>query len=357
MTNGYGNGLSFWRYYADGSNPGPSVWFGDNGNVGIGTTSPWEKLQVNGNIGLTGGISISAGENASIWPSGHNLFFGGRQEYAHVNYTFRPSWGTPSVTWATIEVQRADQAGNFTTGARIASNGNTYFNGGNVGIGTASPGNTLTIIKSLNTIVDGFSSTPTVLVSGNAINTRADSSVQQLFYLHQPNSGNGGYSKGSAFGIGLSFWEDPGNNYPRTRVDFQTTGRSYDAVDAINTVMSLRDDGNVGIGTTSPSEKLSVNGKIRAKEVIVETTGWSDHVFADSYRLQPLSEVEQHIKTEKHLPGVPSAQEVAEKGVSVGDMQAILLGKIEELTLHVIKQEKRIEALELENSQLKGQSK
>jgi hypothetical protein len=122
--------------------------------------------------------------------------------------------------------------------------------------------------------------------------------------------------------------------------------------------------GNVGIGTTNPTEKLSVNGKIRAKEVIVETAGWSDYVFADSYQLQPLAEVEQHIKTNKHLPGVPSAREVAEKGVSVGDMQAVLLAKIEELTLHVIaqqksqiSQEKRLQALEAENAQLKAQLK
>jgi hypothetical protein len=128
--------------------------------------------------------------------------------------------------------------------------------------------------------------------------------------------------------------------------------------------MRITTSGNVGIGTTSPTEKLSVNGKIRAKEVIVETTGWSDHVFADSYQLQSLAEVEQHIKTEKHLPGVPSAQEVAERGVSVGDMQAILLAKIEELTLHVIQQEKRLDAqqseiatLKAENIQLKASTK
>jgi hypothetical protein len=118
--------------------------------------------------------------------------------------------------------------------------------------------------------------------------------------------------------------------------------------------------GNVGIGTTNPTEKLSVNGKIRAREVIVETAGWSDYVFADDYKLQSLADVEAQIKTNKHLPGVPSAQEVAEKGVSLGDMQAVLLAKIEELTLHQIAQEKRmntqaerIEHLEQENAALR----
>lgn len=118
-------------------------------------------------------------------------------------------------------------------------------------------------------------------------------------------------------------------------------------------------DANVGIGTTNPTEKLSVNGRIRAKEVIVDT-GWSDYVFAKDYKLASLSDVEQHIEQQGHLPGVPSAQEVADKGVSVGDMQAILLAKIEELTLHQIAQEKaigsllaKVQSLETENARLK----
>ena len=101
-------------------------------------------------------------------------------------------------------------------------------------------------------------------------------------------------------------------------------------------------NGNVGIGTTNPTEKLSVKGRIRAQEVVVDNNNWSDYVFADDYKLQSLTDVEAQIKTSKHLPGVPSAQEVAEKGVSVGDMQAVLLAKIEELTLHQIAQEKRL---------------
>lgn len=111
--------------------------------------------------------------------------------------------------------------------------------------------------------------------------------------------------------------------------------------------------GNVGIGTGNPTYLLSVNGTIEAKEVIVET-GWADYVFAPNYRLAPLSEVEQLIKTAKHLPGVPSAQEIARQGVNLGDMQARLLAKVEELTLYVIAQDKRIEKLEEENRQLRA---
>jgi hypothetical protein len=104
--------------------------------------------------------------------------------------------------------------------------------------------------------------------------------------------------------------------------------------------------GNVGIGTTNPTQKLSVNGTVRAKEVIVDT-GWSDYVFDERYKLTALSETEAFVKAEKHLPGIPSAKEVAENGISVGEMQAKLLAKVEELTLYVIE-------LKKENTALRG---
>lgn len=83
--------------------------------------------------------------------------------------------------------------------------------------------------------------------------------------------------------------------------------------------MRISPGGNVGIGTTTPSHKLAVNGTIRAKEVIVDT-GWADYVFAADYRLAPLSEVEAHIRDKRHLPGIPTAAEVAEHGVSLGEI-------------------------------------
>jgi hypothetical protein len=102
--------------------------------------------------------------------------------------------------------------------------------------------------------------------------------------------------------------------------------------------MRIKSGGNVGIGTTNPLYPLSVNGTIQAKEVLVNT-GWSDYVFDPGYRLAPLTEVAAYVSENHHLPEIPSAKEVEEKGVSLGEMQSKLLAKIEELTLHMIRAE------------------
>ena len=120
-------------------------------------------------------------------------------------------------------------------------------------------------------------------------------------------------------------------------------------------VFTMKANGNVGIGTTNPGTyKLAVNGTIHAKEVVVDLSGWSDYVFKPDYHLASLSEVEGAIQRDGHLPGIPSAQEVADHGVSLGEMQSRLLAKVEELTLHLIAQEKRIEKLEHDNAALRN---
>lgn len=112
---------------------------------------------------------------------------------------------------------------------------------------------------------------------------------------------------------------------------------------------------NVGIGTSAPDAqyRLSVNGKIRAKEVVVET-GWSDFVFEPGYRLAPLHEVEAYIRQHGRLPDMPSAAEVEEHGVSLGEVEARLLQKVEELTLYTIEAHRRLEAVEKENAALRA---
>ncbi|TAE24769.1 MAG: hypothetical protein EAZ91_20070 [Cytophagales bacterium] len=113
--------------------------------------------------------------------------------------------------------------------------------------------------------------------------------------------------------------------------------------------------GSVGIGTNSPSAsyKLSVNGSIRAKELVVET-GWADFVFDKSYRLRPLAEVEQFINTHHHLPDMAPASEIAQNGVAVAEVTTKMMQKIEELTLYVIAQQKQLDAQKRQIRQLKA---
>lgn len=95
------------------------------------------------------------------------------------------------------------------------------------------------------------------------------------------------------------------------------------------------------------------DGKIHAKEVEVKANIWADYVFKKGYKLHTLEEVEKHIVEKGHLPNIPSAQEVAEKGINLGEMDTKLLEKIEELTLYSIEQNKQIKS---QKEQLKQQS-
>ena len=121
--------------------------------------------------------------------------------------------------------------------------------------------------------------------------------------------------------------------------------------------------GNVGIGTSSTgSHKLAVEGSIGAREIKVEAGTWSDFVFSNDYELRTLEEVEQHINKNGHLPEIPSEMEVTENGINLGEMNAKLLQKIEELTLYLIEQNKQnqiqqaeIEVLKSKISQLENE--
>jgi len=136
-----------------------------------------------------------------------------------------------------------------------------------------------------------------------------------------------------------------GSTSNHTGEELQVTGTSYFNGTASFTGATF--SGNVGIGTTTTlSEKFSVNGNIKAQKLIVTQTGWSDYVFNKDYKLKSLQNLEAYINQNKHLPEIPTAKEVEGKGISVGDNQVLLLKKIEELTLYLIDQNKRIEMLE-----------
>jgi hypothetical protein len=118
---------------------------------------------------------------------------------------------------------------------------------------------------------------------------------------------------------------------------------------------------NVGIGTLNPDSKLTVKGKIHAEEVKVDLNVPADYVFQKyfdgyseinpKYNMLTLVEIESFIKVNKHLPEIPSAKEIQQEGLYLGEMTNLLLQKIEELTLYTIDQEKRIAVMESKLSQ------
>ncbi|MET3020956.1 hypothetical protein [Flavobacterium hydatis] len=133
--------------------------------------------------------------------------------------------------------------------------------------------------------------------------------------------------------VGLQSYDRTGNAYSKMQLDASQFSFMH---------------GNVGIGTiTTGTHKLAVNGSIGAREIKVETTIWPDYVFKKEYDLPTLKEVEKHIAEKGHLKDIPSEEEVLKNGINLGEMNAKLLQKIEELTLYVIEQGKKAEELKL----------
>lgn len=149
------------------------------------------------------------------------------------------------------------------------------------------------------------------------------------------------YNMTGAYGNSLQFWA------------YSANGCS----DMCRAAVTFADNGNVGIGVF-PQYKLHVTGVVKAETYLADVNPhWPDYVFDSAYQLPSLYEVEKYIKQNHHLPEVPSAQKVKEEGINLSDNQAVLLKKIEELTLYAIEQQKKIQELEAKMKAMEEKSK
>ena len=205
--------------------------------------------------------------------------------------------------------------------------GDMYYNGGYVGIGYSHPSYKLDV---------------------NGIFRAKD-------YIYLGRVGTDGRGIKADDGVGATIFSITRNPYNEIR--FQGYGDLTFFTNGNTGTEKLRitKTGNVGIGTTSPSYKLDVDGIVRAEEIKVQNVPASDYVFEPNYHLKPIEEVETFIKENKHLPDIPSAEEFKENGVGLGEMDNMLLRKVEELTLYMIDMQKQMDELKEENAALKEQ--
>jgi hypothetical protein len=290
------------------------------GNFGIGTTTPTHKLSVVGDIST----SYASNEGGALFIE-NPLKTGNNAAFRWGLYNMTGSYGNSLQFWNYSK-------DNTMYGARF-----TLTDNGNVGIGTNTPEGKLDVTGSLllRSDLNNLSQRPALSTQkiGGEIRAYSANGYGSDDGLLRLSAGAGTNSSIMSYIDISSFSTVPDM---RQNIVFGTTGTEQMRIDNV---------GNVGIGTTSPKEKLSVNGKIRAHEIKVEASNWPDYVFDESYKVEKLSEIEDYIKTNKHLPGFPSAHEAEANGVELGDMVKQLLKTQEELTMQLIRQNKQIELL------------
>ncbi len=207
--------------------------------------------------------------------------------------------------------------------------------GGNVGIGTSAP-------THAKLEINGRVGATVAMFGADAFGVGIAANNPEIGFNYFYNNG----TKTMKAGYGANFGMSPGNgDFYMGNFSGNQSSSDFGNISGYQYCMTIKQNGNVGIGTTNPTYKLSVNGNIRSKEVVVET-GWADYVFDKRYKLPLLSEVEKYINTNNHLPDIPSAIEIQTNGLKLGELQTKMMQKIEELTLYIIEQNKRIELLE-----------
>jgi len=332
-----------------------------DGNIGIGNTNPLQALSINKSINAS--YSTTNPDEFGGASDMLSLYNGSSASNVYTSLYFRSNGNAGNSAGRMVLVNETSGEGSFAFQLRDGSHtGETrekmrLTSDGNLGIGI-NPIQALSVAKSINTSYstvnpEEFGGASDIM----SLHNKGTSIADLYTSLYFANDGNGGGATGRIVLVNETSGD---GSFAFQLRDNTHTGETREK-------MRLTSEGNLGIGTINPDSKLAVNGIIHSKEVKVDLIGWPDYVFKKDYKLLSVEEVENYIKKHGHLPKMPSAKEVEENGVMLGEMNKKLLEKIEELTLYTIAQEKnlkkkeqsdqvlekRVRQLEQENQQLK----
>ncbi|SEW37860.1 hypothetical protein [Chitinophaga arvensicola] len=308
----------------------------DSGKVGIGTKTPEALLHVyKGNVRVTNsapypyGIAVDMVGNIGTWAREFGISYNNTGKLAAFGvYAFN---GTMSYAYI---------GGNTAKEVIYDTPWMVFKPDGNIGIGTLSTPTRFSVNGGFTMYSPVTTTDPRPPISAGTI-TGEIRGTSPAWYEGDNGflrlSAGGGTAAGTKSFIDLSGYS---NNQPdlNQNIVLGTSGVEK---------MRILSNGNVGIGTATPSVKLAVNGDIKARRIKITATEWPDYVFNTNYHLPDLLEVARFIDQHKHLPDVPSAGEIEKNGgVDIGNISEITIRKIEELTLYMIE-------LKKENMQLK----
>ncbi len=340
----------------------------ENGNVGLGTTTPTARLTVAGSTRIDSTLTVNdsvvmatsarVGEDLKVEGNLYIPNIPSLEHYTNESFLVKDINGlvqgiTTQGMASTIYSLSCDLAGVNPFWNNGPNKLYTECAGVRVGIGTNSPeftfdcrgdaktsghlwaNQSLSIGANMNTFskLNIVNTNRTAVIQANTVgNTKP---YQRLMYFEYDNTDTK-----------ILEVQNPTAGY--TAFSLNSNGE-MDIHNGVVPIFHLGTNGMLSLRNNSiETFRVEANGMVRARKIKVDSETWADYVFDENYKLLPLNELELFVKQNKHLPSIPSEKQILEEGVDVTEMNVKMMEKIEELTLYLIEQNKEIEKLKAE---------